>query len=325
MDEPNIPQNTGKSNDEIDIFEFCSRIWNAFKSLLVSIRDLIVFVLVLLIRKSLWIVSFALPGIVLGYVLYGVSRPYYTSSLEGNTGGVDNSVVIDHINRLNLITGNPSLLADYLGMSVEQAGAIRTVKACYGIDVNRDTKPDYVDIMETYNPMDTARRRVPSFLYIHVSVYDESILPVLHEGLVQYVSNNAYIQDLFRIDRRQKKELLGEIENEISKIDSFQRARIRKEAKGDKEQVFILGYEPEIRLSYPDILKLYARKQMLEKDIEISDEIIAVVQDFTPVQQERKPVLRHIIMFGISMAVAGLVCALLWQYRKQVWALIRED
>ncbi|MDR1155334.1 MAG: hypothetical protein LBL04_11555 [Bacteroidales bacterium] len=320
MSEPNVQQNTGKPGDEIDIFEFCSRIWNAFLNFLISIRNLSVFLLIFLTRKSLWIISFALFGIVWGYVLYGGARPYYSSSLEANTG-VDNAVVIDHINKLNLATGKPSLLANYLGMSVEQAGAIRSIKACYGTEVHQDMKPD---IRETYKSKDTMLRRV-SVLYVNVSVYDESVLPALRKGLLQYINNNTYIQDLFRIDRRQKRELLTEIEKEIGKIDSLQRARIYREAKIDKGQLVIMGSEPEIKLFYPDMLALYDQKQMLEKNMEISDKIIVVVQDFTPLQQEIISVRNDIVRFGISMAVAGLICALLWQYRKRIWTLIRED
>ena len=338
MNELNIQQNNNKPSNEIDVFEFCFRIWMAFKSFIVYIKDLIVSILIFLIRKSLWIVSFALLGMILGYALYSVSRSYYTSTLEGNTGGiydpvkkryeggVDNSVIIDHINKLNLLTSKPSLLANYLGINIEQAESIRTIEAYYGIDVNKDMKTDYVDIRKTYNPKDTTQRRVSSFLSVHVSVYDENVLPALRKGLFQYVNNNVYIQELYRVDRRQKRELLVEIEKEISKIDSLQRARFRREeARGDKGQLVVLGNESELKLFYSDVLSLYERKQNLEKTLEISDEIIVVVQDFTPLQQEEKPVLYYISLFGILMAVVGLIFSLFWQYRKKIWTLIRED
>ena len=336
MNESNIQQNKSKPNDEIDIFEFCSQIWIAFKKFALHIKNFIVSILIFLIRKSLWIVSFALLGMILGYALYSVSRSYYISSLEGNTGGiydpvgkkysggVDNSVVIDHINKLNMVTAKPSLLANYLCMNIEQAESIRSIEAYYGIDVNKDMKPDFVDIRKTYNPKDTTQRRVPSFIYIYVSVYDENVLPALRKGLFQYVNNNAYIQELYRVDKRQKRELLLEIEKEISKIDSLQHTHFHKKAKVDKGQLVFLGNEPELKLFYTDILSLYERKQYLEKNLEISDEIIVVVQDFTPLQQEENPVLYYMCLFGALMAIVGVICALFWQHRKRVWTLIKE-
>ena len=325
MTESNTLQNNSKPNDEIDIFEFSSRMWGAFKNFLVSFKNLIVSIIIYLIRKSLWMASFGLTGILIGFLLYGISRPFYTTSLEGNTGGVSNSAVIDHINRLDLITDKPELLANYLGINEEQAAEIRSIKAFYGIDINRDWMPDYIDFKETYNPKDTMQRRIPSLVYVKVSVYDESILPVLRKGLFQYINNNAYILELFKVDRRQKQQLIKEIQSEINKIDSLQKSQLRKELTPDKGQTVVMGNKPELRLFYDDILRLYNKKQSLEKELLISDEIIVVVQDFTPLQQEERPVLYYMLVLGAAMMVMGLFCALLWQYRKTIWKLIRDD
>ena len=326
MSESNIQQNASKPNDEIDIFEFCFRMWVAFKNFLIGIKDLVVSIIIFLIRKSLWIVSFALFGITLGVVLYGVSKPYYSSLFEGNTGKIHNTVVIDHINKLDQVTHIPSLLANYLGITIEQAEKIRSIKAFYGIDINKDFKPDYVDFYEKYNPKDTMQFRVPSYIYIKVLVYDENILPTLRKGLFQYVNNNDYIQEWFQIDKIQRRDLLKGLEKEISKIDSLQRARFRKETTVEKGQMNIsLNNEQKIELFYEDILILTSQKQTIERSLEISDEIIVVVHDFTPLQQEERPVLIYIGVLGGSMAVFGIFCALLWQYRKRIWELIRED
>ena len=337
MSESNHQQNTGKPSDEIDIFEFCSRMWNAFINFLIGIRDFFVSIIIFLIRKSLWIVSFGLAGVLLGYLLYGISSPFYTSSLEGNTGGVyddekkkftggvDNSVVIDHINKLDQVIHKPSLLANYLGLSIEQAKAIRSINAYYGIDVNKDMKPDYVDLKETYNPRDTMQLRVPSFIHIRVSVYNEQILPELRKGLFSYINNNTYIQELFKVDTLQKREKIREIEKEIIKVNDFQEARIRKESSIEKGAVVLLGNEADPRLFYRDVLWLYDQKQLLEKSLKISDEIIVVTQELTPLENEERPVFKYIVVVGSLMVVMGIFCALLWQYRKRIWEIIRED
>ena len=325
MNESNQQPNIGKPSDEIDIFEFCSRMWTAFKSFLTGIKNLFVTIIIYLIRKSLWIGSFAVAGILIGFLLYGISRPFYSSFLEGNTGGVDNSAVIDHINKLDLVANKPDLLANYLGITFEQATEIRSIKAYYGIDINRDWKPDYIDLKDTYNPKDTMQLRVPSYVYIKVSVYDESVFPVLRKGLFQFIESNTYIKDLFTIDRNQKAQLMKEIELEIAKIDSLQKSQIRKEIKPDKGQTVVVGNMPEPRSFYNEILALYGRKQGIEKELEISDEIITVVQEFTPLQREERPVFIYMFIVGGAMAVMGLFCALLWQYRKTIWRLIRED
>lgn len=326
MNESNVPQNTGRPNDEIDIFEFCSRMWETFKKFLSGSVNIIVSIIIFLIRKFLWIVSFSLAGMILGMILYGVSQPYYSSFLEGNTGRIDNSVLIDHINKLNQATKKPLLLANYLNISQEQAKSIRSIKAFYGIDVNRDGKPDYVDFDKTYNPKDTMQQRVSSYLYIKVSVYDESIFPILRIGLFRYINNNVYIQEMFRIDKQQRIDMVERIEKEISKIDSLQRARFRKESSVEKgNMVFSLNNEQKFALFYEDVISLYQQKQSIERSLKISDEPIVIVQDFTPLQQEEMPVLKYMLILGAFMAAMGVFCALIWQYRKKIWKLIRED
>jgi len=337
MNESNMPQNTVKPNDEIDIFEFCFRIWVAFKKFLIGIRDLIISIIIFLIRKSLWIFSFGLAGVLIGILLYSISRPFYSSSLEGTTGGiydideqryiggVDNSAVIDHINKLDKAVSRPPILANYLGMSIDQAKDIRSIKAFYGIDVDKDMKPDFVDFKDKYNPKDTTQFRVPSFVHIRVSVYDENIFPEVRRGLFRYINSNSYIKDLYEIDRKQKQEMITELEKEIKKVEEFQHARIRKESSMDQGSFVVLGNEPEPKLFYDDVLLLRRRIQVLKRNIEISDEIIVIVQDFTPLQQEERPVLTYILVVGGLMAVLSIFCALLWQYRKRIWELIKED
>ena len=337
MNESNLQQNTGKASDEIDIFEFSSRMWTAFIKFLVSIKNLIISIIIFLIRKSLWIVSFGLAGVLIGILFYGISRPFYSSSLEGTTGGiydidakqyiggVDNTAVIDHINKLDKAVSKPQVLANYLGMSVEQAKEIRSIKAYYGIDVDKDMKPDYVDEKETYNPKDTNQIRVPSFVHIKVSVYDESIFSELRRGILRYINSNAYIQKLHEIDRLQKEEMINELEKEIKTIEEIQQARIRKESSIDQGSFVVLGNEPEPKLFYGDILYLRSRIQLLDRNLKISDEIVVIVQDFTPLEQEERTIVVVVGVFGAIMVIIGIFCALLWQYRKRIWELISEN
>ena len=331
MSESNINQNTGKPGDEIDIFEFCSRIWKVFINFLIGIKNLFISIIIFLIRKSLWITTFALAGILLGYLLYGFFRTSYSSWMEGNTGGLDNMVVIDHVNRLSQLSNKPELLAKYLDIEEEQARAIGNIKAYYGIALiyaqkDKDKKkPDYTDFKETYSPKDTNQIRLPGYIYIKVTVFDENILPVLRKSILQYVNSSHYLQELFKISRRQKEKLISDIQTEINKIDSLQRSRFRKGEKADNMQMLYMSNEPGLQLFYNDIMHLYERKQKLEQELEISDEIITIVQDFMPLSEEETPVIKYMLILGGAMAILGIFCALLWQYRKRIWALIRED
>ena len=244
--------------------------------------------------------------------------------MEGFTGNLDNTVVIDHINKLSKLSGKPDLLANFLNMNEKQAKEIKSVNAYYGIDINRDYKPDFIDFRETFNPRDTNQVRVPSHIYVQVSVYDESIFPALRQGLLQYIKSNTYISEMFKINREQQQQTIKQIELEIQKIDSLQQSRYSRDMF-PLSQMFIMGAEPELRLFYGDKLHLLDLKQQLEREFEVSDEIITIIQDFTPLAYEENPMLIQILTFGAMMSIVGIFAALLWQYRKKIWKLVTED
>ena len=343
MNETNIQQNSGKTSDEIDLFEVGSRTWNAFKKLLTGIKDLISFLIILtkdvivsiiifLLRKSLWIASFAVVGMIFGFILFSVQRPSYLYTCEGETGGIDNSVVIDHVNRLEYLIGDTLLLANYLDLTPDQAKEIRSIKACYGIDETGDGKPNYIDVTgKKYRPKDSTQTRLPSFVHFRVSLYDKDVLPAVSEGLFKYIKNNTYIKDLYKIDKEQREAQIDGLDREIArleKIDSVQRARIhsKNESNTEKGQLVFWNYnEPEIRLLYSDILKLFDQRQDLQRHIDLIREPVLIVHNFIPTNQKEKPLFWYFINYGGIMAVLGIACALLWQYRRRIWELLKED
>ena len=343
MDESNIQQNTDKSHNEIDLFEFGLRIWEAFKKFMVSIKDLIVYliihtkdfivsIIIFLLRKSLWIASFAIIGIMIGFIVFSVQRPSYLFTSEVETGGIDNSVVIEHVNRLEQLIGDTLLLSKHLNLTIEQAKEIRSIKACYGIDQNGDGKPDYIDITgDKFRHKDTSQTRVPSFVHFRLSLYDKDVLPAVRNSLYQYIQKNTYIQNLYKIDREQKKALIDELDKEIlglGKIDSVQLARMYRkfDSNAEKGQMFILNNnEAEIKLFYNDVLKLFNRKQEMQRHVDLIHEPVVIIHDFIPTALKERPLRWYFIRCGGMMAVLGIVCAVIWQYRRSIWKLLKED
>ena len=320
-------QNEVKRNDEIDIFEFSSRMWKSFKSFLIGIKNFFISIIIFLIRKSLWIASFALIGMVIGISFDIIRKPSYTSMLEGNSGGVDNTVVIDHVNRLFQMRGKSEVLARTLAISVDDAEKVHYIRAFYGIDVNRDGIPDFIDERETYNPRrDTMFYRVPSVFYIKVALYDEDVLPHLRERILRYINGNNFIQTLFRIDTLQKREMIREITREIAKIDTIHLIDINRRSSVEMGQnVILTAPQPDIRLFHGEILSLIAQRQNLERSLEISDRPVVIVQDFIPAEFEERTATFYIFVLGFLMAFLGLVCGTLWQYRKTIWKIIMEE
>jgi hypothetical protein len=258
-----------------------------------------------------------------GFLFYTLSRTVYIASFEADTGGVDNSVVINHINKLDMAIKKPDILAKYLGLTAEQVKNIKSIKASYGIDVNGDGKQDYIDMDELYNPKDTMEHRVPSFVHVSVSLYDESILPDVRRGLFRYINDNALLQELFRIDKMQKEQFVEELKSEIAKMDTLRRVQMRKEMQADKGQtMIIIGNINEQKQASADMLLLHEKIRELQKSLSLNREIIIVVQDFTELLQEEKTVLNVMLNFAAAMASFGLFFAMFWQYRMTIWGLI---
>ena len=324
MNEMNNQQNSGKINDEIDLFEFSYRIWNEFKNFLTVVRDFFTSIIIFLIRKSLWIVSFAIVGIICGYTVYNLSKQSYSSLLEGFTGCLDNGKVINQINKLSKLSDNPDLLADFLNLTVEQAEEVKSVNAYYGIKINGSNKTDFIDFDKKYNPLDTNQMRVPSYIYIQVSVYDKNVIPALRLGLLDYVKSNTYINEMFRVCRAHQQQIINQIDFEIQMIDSLQKFRLRRDIQPNT-QLVLMTMEPEFKLFHEEKLDLLSRKQQLEKELEVSEEIITIIHDFTPLALEDNPKSIYLMICGSVMAVIGIFSALLWQYRKRIWRLIIEN
>jgi hypothetical protein len=319
----NENQTNNSSSNEIDLLEFCAILWKSFKSLLNRLKDLFVAIIVFFIRKSLWLIAFALLGGILGFVFHSNTKPTYSSYLEANTGAVNSEIVIAHINKLKELTSRPKKLATFLGLTEDEAKNINRINAYFGIDANRDYMVDYVDFKNAYNPKDTTVRRINSYLYLKVSVFDEEVFPALRRGLLDYIRNNEYILNLHSIDTIQKKAMIMELKREMQKIDTLHRYQMRHESVSVKD--IILSNKPDIKLYYTDLLDLYQRKASIEKELLLFKEPIVIIHNFTPLALEEASLIFHIMAIGVAGAILGLICALLWQYRKPIWRLITED
>jgi len=314
-----------KPNDEIDIFEFCSRLGETAKNCAISVLIFLLSIVILVFRKLMWIGAAALLGVLVGCIVFAVAKPYTVSSLEASTGGVENTVVIDHINKLDV--KQPHRLANALGITKEQADKIRSIKAYYGIDVNRDGVVDYVDFDEKYNPEDTMHRRLRSFVHLEVSLFDESILPKLREGLLRYIDDNPYVKSLHEIIKAQEEQMLVAVDNEISKIEKLQMSQLNREANrlDSSGTTIFMTPESENRTFSSDILELYEKRHELEKRKQLFKNTIVVIHDFIPSEEIVNTLAYYLSKSVIALSILGFITSLIWQYRKKLYALLTDE
>ena len=249
--------------------------------------------------------------------------------MVARSNSMNNAIIVNSINLLNdlFINKNYSALGNYLGTSAEEAKKIKSIDAYYGIDINRDGVTDFIDYDNKYDPKDTTQKRLSDIFYLKIKVYDESVFTNVRDGIKRYISTNPYVEDNNTVRKQQAKRMIKEFEDEIHKLDSFQKIQyfeVPKMQKTGSSQT-ILFNEKESKLYHNEIIELYHRKQKLEKELEINPDPITVIQDFTQLSNAENSLLKVVMLWVIFFAILGLLSSLLWEYRSRIWTIIKSS
>ncbi len=317
-----------QATDEIDLIELFNRMGGGIKRGVLWTYRLILNFLMLIFRKSLWIVAFTIIGLIVAYVLYQVSRRFYSSEMTAISNSINNTYVVNSINMLNDLfkQRNYSIAASYLNIDISRAQQIKSVEAFYTIDINKDGIPDYTDYKREYDPKDTLVKRLNSYFVIRLKVYDEGVFAQVRDGIKSYIYKNKFVVDNNNERIRQNKILIETIENEIRKLDSLQKVEyfeLPQMQRASSNQMVVLN-EKDRKLYHDQKLALEREKLKLEKDLNINSEPITVVQDFTPLSKAENPYSRYAVRIGLFFAILGFISSLLWQYRLTIFKLIKE-
>jgi hypothetical protein len=317
-----------KHNDEIDLIELFQKMGDGIKNLFNKLISLINSFFILLIRKSLWLITFTILGAIVSYALFTGTKRYYTSEMTARSNSMNNTVVVNSINLLNdlFINNNYSGLAGNLKISEEQAKNIKSIKAYYGIDLNKDGLADFVDYKNTYNPKDTNQIRLGDVFYLQISVFDETVFPILKNSIKSYISHNPFIIENNDVRIRQSENQIQVLKGEIAKLDSLQNIQyfeIPKSQKANNNQMIVLN-EKELKLYHEEKIKLNNLILAFERDLTINPDPITIIQDFTQLSKTQNPITKYIKVWVPLFFFLGLMFSLIWQYRKKIWFLIRE-
>lgn len=314
--------------DEIDLLELFNRMGRSIRKGFAWAYQQILNFLMLLLRKSLWIIGFAIIGLVVAYILYQNTRRYYSSEMTAISNSVNNTYVVGSINLLNNLfkEQNFAIAANYLNIDVTKAQQIKSIKAFYTIDINKDKIPDYVDYKETYNPKDTLVKRLDNYFVTRIEVYDETVFPEAREGLKSYIYKNKFIIDNNNERIRQNNMLIATLEAEIRRLDSLQKVEyfeLPQMQRAATNQMVVLN-EKDRKLYHEQKLALEREKLRLERDNIINSEPITIIQDFTPLSKADNPYSWYAYKIGTLFAILGFIASLLWQYRQIIMDAIKN-
>ncbi|HPD95984.1 MAG TPA: hypothetical protein PLA24_08820 [Tenuifilaceae bacterium] len=323
-------QNKQQTPDEIDLIELFNKMGRGIKNGTLWLLKQIKLLIILLIRKSLWIIIFGIIGLFIAYFLFTNSKRYYASELTATSNSVNSTYIINSVNLLNDLfkEQNYKIASDYLALSLDEVKKIKSIKSFYGIDVNGDGVPDYVDYANkyVYNPKDSIIKRLKDYFYVDIEVYDENIFSKARDGIINYIQRNPYVVQNNNERVRKNATLIVSYDNEIKKLDSLQKIeyfKIPLDQKAASNQMVILN-EKTKELYHDQILKLEKTRLYYQGQNELYGDPITIIQDFTPLSKAENPYMQYAKKWGIVFAILGFIISLLWQYRKKIIKLVIE-
>lgn len=285
-------------NDEIDLLDLFRRFGRALNHLAITLGKAILISIVFLVKKWIPLVISILAGIGVAYLLKSTSDSFYTSDLILRNNLVlidkvklkDNSgttaELISKINKLHTFCyeGNANALSAALTIKPESVHNISDISAYWIIDQGRDGIPDYVDYKNSHNVYDTVNIRMQDRIDIRVKINSPQDLNMVKEGIIKFIEDDSLYQQRNRVRLRQNHEMLRRYDFDIKQLDSLQKVKYFEETRNMKPAnggQIVFMQEQKTQLLYGDIYSLYSRKQTLESERDLYNEVVTVISDFS--------------------------------------------
>ena len=281
-----MSENTNTRNDEIDLLDLFRRFGRWIANISRAIGKGILISIVFMLRKWLPLGISLVAGVGLSYLLKFTSEPFYTSSMVLRNNAAPIADVMSYINRLHTycIEGNTSELSKSLMMDSIEITNIIDISAHWIIDRNRDGIPDYTDLRDRHNVYDTINVIMRDGFDVRVRIKSSQELITLREGLLSYINSDSLFQQRNRVRLRQDRELLARYDYDIEQLDSLQKVKYFEETRAIQPKEggqMIFLQEQKTQLVYPDIHSLTHSRQSVESEIELYDDIVTVLSDFS--------------------------------------------
>jgi hypothetical protein len=285
---------------------------------------------IFLLRKSVWLAGFILAGVAVGGILYVTSKPFYSTHMHLKVNVVDNFFYLNLINE-NFAPeniDNPQDLAKKLAIPEKIAEQINAIRACYGVDLNKDGLPDIIDEENKYMFSEDsvkAAQVLHNMFYISAWVYSNETLPYIRKSVIDFINQNEYLQR--HVTRRiaEINEQIAYLHLQLNRFDSLQQYEyFQKERAGNKKvgsgQLLILNEQTQ-PLYHSDLINL--NEQIVAKNsiLELYSDPITIVQEFSDKTRQKNTLMFYVKPFVIYFFLIGLIFVLVWDYRKTLLQL----
>ncbi|WP_018477445.1 hypothetical protein [Pontibacter roseus] len=284
------------SNDEIDLNAIFGGIRSGFR----SIGGGIAYLFGVMRRRLGLLLAFVAVGVGIGFGLYYLTKPYYTSSMTLMLANIRNEFIEDQLNKLTVMISekNFEAVADRLDISPTAAAGIKEMHFS-----NLDQDKVEEDSILTGSPF-----------RIELSLYDRTLFESMEPALTSYLENNRYFAKQKRIKQRQVESMVSKLRGEISSIDSMKTSI--SEPQGPVNG-FIYGQPIDPTNLYRESITMYKEQVKLEADLEKLDNV-EIVTGFVPKLRPTGPsLLKYLAISGALAFLVGMAVALNADSRKQ--------
>lgn len=327
-----MSENTPNKNvreDEIDLLDLFRRMGNTIRKWLNALSIGILISIVFLFRKALWLSYSLIIGIAISLLIKSQAEKVYSSEMTIRSNTVPNSDMITYINRLHTFSleGDSSSLSNALSLSPDESQNVLDIQAFWAIDLAADGVPDKVDYKDNYDPTDTINIRMKDRLVVRVKLVDNKGFSPLTQKIIGYVNKNELFQQKNRVRITQFNEIRDRLIYDINQLDSLQKVKYFEETRSRQpnsggQMIFL--QEQNTQLIYSDIYNLYTRKQSIDSELELYQDVVTLLNDFT---QPARPTnglpfygkLIIPLLFGIT-----LILLILLENRKKIAEIYKK-
>ena len=266
------------------------------------------------------------------------STEVYESNMKVKANAISNQAAISYINKLSELTEaiNKQELMKQLGIDSVTASKISNIGAFWYIDLDGDGIGNYIDIQNEYfkAPEDSISSRITKYFSIRIEYTEGINVSSLSQNIIEYVNKNPYFVKANEIRKKQILETYNITKIEQKKLDTtrvkynqavFENRVLPEIQKG---QLVFLNGDPskvqEVKLYYPEIFSLEEKAQKLTKSLELTPEIITIIENFTLSNKPVQSFFRY-TKYSILLLFLGIFSITIFENRKRILELKKES
>lgn len=239
------------------------------------------------------LIMFVFAGGAVGYLVYYVTKPYYSSSMTLKLSSIRNEFIEDQLSKLTdmVAEDNIEAVASRLEISTDAA---KQIKAMNFSNLDEDRIAE--DSILSGSP-----------IKIELLLYDRELFDTMEPAITNFLESNRYFAKQKRIREKQLKSLIFKLNEEISSIDSM-----KTEVGSPRGPVngFVYGQPIDPTNLFRESVNMYKEQAALTAELERLENV-EVITGFTPKLHPTGPnLIKNIIFGGFFAFLLGVIVVL---------------